>query len=156
MPSDPACMVPVGHSSLVFFSALRWIVGNWTSYSSCLNSGYSSQCFTWLSLLGFFHLPKDFARVRHEPHSKGSDHSLFLCQSRDYPCTLCYERQLLSYFLGHLIMTSIGCLHNDFNKFRICFQSYWKKKILWGRELLRTWLPVKWEKENKWNNNRHN
>lgn len=25
---------------------------------------------------------------------------------------------------GYLIMTLIGSLHNDFNKFRICFQSY--------------------------------
>ena len=44
---------------------------------------------------------------------------------RDYlPVLSAMKNNSLSYFPGYLTMTLIGSLHNDFNKFRICFQSY--------------------------------
>ena len=83
---------------------------------------------------GYFsqsHLPRTLPGVRYEPHSRRTKSFSFPMSVKGITSlhSLPMEDNSLSYSLGHLIMTLIGHLPNDFNKFRILL-SVLLKKIL--------------------------
>lgn len=69
MPSGTVHRILVGHRQLSCFLSLygMWATGLGLEL---LNSGYSSQCCSWPSLLRVCHLPTTLPKIRNEPHSR--------------------------------------------------------------------------------------